>query len=91
MAAFPCCTDRYAATGNAGPAFGDQPSRAGQMFTTVQRVEQLAPSVGAVVLMDGFVTFSGHSVRASLSLRPAGIGVETRRPTGASWCAALIS
>jgi hypothetical protein len=22
MAAFPCCTDQYAATGNAGPAFG---------------------------------------------------------------------
>ena len=31
-----------AATGNAGPAFGDQPSRASQMFTTVQCGEQLA-------------------------------------------------
>ena len=30
----------YAATGNAGPAFGDQPSRASQMYTTVQRSEQ---------------------------------------------------
>jgi hypothetical protein len=30
----------YAATGNAGPAFGDQPSRASQMYTSVQRSEQ---------------------------------------------------
>ena len=29
-----------AATGNAGPAFGDQPSRAGLIYTTVQGSEQ---------------------------------------------------
>ena len=44
MAAFPCCTTERAATGNAGPAFGDQPSRASQMFTTVQLEEQHIPS-----------------------------------------------
>jgi hypothetical protein len=31
-----------AATGNAGPAFGDQPSHSSQMFATVQCGEQLA-------------------------------------------------
>jgi hypothetical protein len=30
----------YAATGNAGPAFGDQPSRADLIYTMVQRSEQ---------------------------------------------------
>ena len=36
-----------AATGSAGPVFGHEPSRAGQMFTTVQCVEQLTVSVAA--------------------------------------------
>jgi hypothetical protein len=30
-----------AATGNAGPTFGDQPSRASQMFTTVHAEKNL--------------------------------------------------
>jgi hypothetical protein len=36
-----------AATGRAGPAFGREPSRAGQMFTTIQPREQLTVSVAA--------------------------------------------
>ena len=42
----------YAATGNAGPAFGDQPRRANQIYTTVRRSEQheragFSPSPGS--------------------------------------------
>ena len=47
MAAFHSLREGGAASRNAAPAFGDQPSRAGQMFTTVQCVEQLTVSVAA--------------------------------------------
>jgi hypothetical protein len=42
MAAYPSALIDDAATGNAGLAFGDQPSCVSQTFTTVQCGEQLA-------------------------------------------------
>jgi hypothetical protein len=40
MAAFPCCTDETRRPGMQAPAFGDQPSRANHMCTTVECGEQ---------------------------------------------------
>ena len=59
----------YAATGNAGPAFGDQPSRASHMYTTVRCVVN---NTNAPVLVVSFI----RSARKILVLvRGVGLGL----------------